>query len=169
MPVISNKVSAETLTPHNVVIRAYEIPKGIFRGAIQPLNRNGYFAIWNIENKQEVYYDIPSPRGFLGTEKIVTDEWSIHLLEQKEDMEVYQAARKNEAVSLKFQVPFRKRAYTFYVLRNDKDQEMIVFADLSEFWIDRGVFGYIVICKDSDATCNTKAADELHIKRTLIH
>ena len=139
MPVIYNEVSAEALTQHAVMIRAYEIPEGKFRGAIQPLDKRGYFEIWNIENKREVFYEIPSPRVFPGTEKIVTDEWNIRLQNIGRRL-MYQATRKDGVVSLKFKLPPKKRQYTIYVLRNNKHQELIVFVDLSEFIIDKGIF-----------------------------
>jgi len=169
MPVISNEVSAEVLTQHAAVIRAYEIPEGKFRGAVQPVNKRGYFHIWNIENNREIFYDIPSPRGFPGTEteKIVTDEWNIRLQDIGYRI-TYQATRKDGAVSLQFKLPPKKRQYTIYVLRNNKYQELIVFGDLSEFIVDKGIFGYIMVCRESDAAYDTKIAEDLPIKRTQI-
>jgi hypothetical protein len=167
MPVISNEVSAEALTQHAAVIRAYEIPEGKLRGAVQPLDKCGYFYIWNIENNREVFYEIPSPRGFPGTEKIVTDEWNIRLQDIGHKV-TYQATRKDGAVSLRFKLPPKKRQYTIYVLRNNKYQELIVFGDLSEFIVDKGVFGYIMVCRESDAVYDTKTAGDLPVKRTQI-
>ncbi|MHC4069824.1 MAG: hypothetical protein ACYSR8_09670 [Planctomycetota bacterium] len=168
MPVISDAVSAEALTKHTTIVRSYEIPKGKFRGAIHPLRGQEYFSIWNIENNREVFYDIPSPQEFQGFDKDVTDEWAIHLQEIKGFMAIYQATRKDGAISLEFKLPAKKRPYVIYVLRMNKGQELIVFADLSETVIDKGLFGYICVCKESDALCDIKATGELTIKRTKL-
>jgi hypothetical protein len=37
-----------------------------------------------------------------------------------------------------------KREYTFYVLKYEKEHELIVFSTLSEFVDDVGVFGYVI-------------------------
>jgi hypothetical protein len=83
-PALYENISVLPLTKNIEMIRAYDVPVGIFRGAVQPLNGNSIFVIWNIEGKREHWYHVNSPNGFCGTEKIVTNNWDVFLEAEKD-------------------------------------------------------------------------------------
>ncbi len=149
------EVNVKALTEHTTAtIKAYEIPYGKFRGMIQPISNCGYFDIWNFEKswassqfRKEVFYHVPSEPEFPGTEEVVTDQWDITLHKKSFNL-IYQATKKDGTISLQIELPYKKRDYTFYVLQNDNDQELIVFGDLSEFVEDNGIFGYVFVYSD---------------------
>jgi hypothetical protein len=143
-PQIYNNFKVNALTSHKVVITGYLIPKGIFRGAIQPLESHHSFEIWNIEKGKECWYNIPAPPEFCYNQKESTADWNISLLENHRDDAIYEIKRKDGKVAFQVQLPMPKREYTFYVLKYEKEHELIVFSTLSEFVDDVGVFGYVI-------------------------
>ena len=73
------------------------------------------------------------------------DQWHVKEGSISEGMKLYTIERKDGKKSLVIELPQKRRDYNFYMLRNDSDEETIIFMDIDEKISDTGLFGYIVI------------------------
>ncbi|MDH3976533.1 MAG: hypothetical protein OEV42_19895, partial [Deltaproteobacteria bacterium] len=67
------EIKAKALSKHNIYVKAYALPKGIFRGVFWDYrhisNTKNNFQLWIIydiddKSSKEVYLNIPTPDGF---------------------------------------------------------------------------------------------------------
>ena len=143
-PVLTHIPIANSIS-HNIQIQSYEIPKGIFRGVLWPSKEKKVFQIWLIVNHKEQFFDILPPEDFIDYEKQVTEDWTIKEKEKTNDKIVYLANKKDSSKSIELELPTKKRKYSFYILRNISGQELLIFMDISETIIDKGLFGFVLI------------------------
>jgi hypothetical protein len=144
-PVPSQDAHAQALSNHIVSISSYEIPRGIFRGVLWPDSKENNFIIWIIDKQKELYFQIPAPSEFIDYQDRTAD-WDIKLIDSQKNKITYVANKKSKMKSIQLELPRKKRAYVFYVLKNATGDEMLVFMDTSETVIDKkGLFGYVII------------------------
>lgn len=144
-PLPTQIAQAKVVSNHVIETKSYEIPKAIFRGVLWPSETTREFRIWIISNNKELFYNIPAPSGFAGDNKDVTADWMVKVNEMSSDRIIYLAERKDGSKSLKLEIPVKKRPYSFSVLKNASGTELLLFMDISEETVDRGLFGYVVI------------------------
>lgn len=135
------RASSETI--QNLSVQSYRIPKGIFRGVLWPSPNKPFFQIWLIKGSKDVYYDIPAPEKFEEYEMEVTTEWVFQLFKSNDHEKIYMARKKDNSKEVRITLPEKNREYTFNVLKNSHDDEIIIFMDISEAVIDIGLFGYM--------------------------
>lgn len=145
VPILSQDVKARAVTNHIIFTRSYEIPQGIFRGTLWPTKDRSTFQVWIIESGKELFFDITPPSEFANYEKEVTKNWEIKKTDLRDDTVIYLAERKDRKKAIKVELPVKKRTYSFSVLKNDEGKEMLIFMDISEDVIDKGLFGYVII------------------------
>lgn len=144
-PISSDVAQVKALGNYNVIFQSYEIPDGVFRGALWPSLDNVNFQIWLIDGDKENFYDIPAPSGFTKYEKETTEDWNFELLESTNAKQIYVANKKDNSKTIKIELPLKKRKYSFNVLKNLQGDELIIFMDISETVRDKGLFGYAMI------------------------
>lgn len=144
-PISSEVARAWSQTNHNVSIKSYEIPEGVFRGALWPSPNKGNFQIWLIDGGKEIFYDITAPSGFNEYEKETTEDWNFKLLDSTADKQTFVASKKDNSKSVKIELPLKKRKYSLNALKNMQGDELIIFMDISETVRDKGLFGYAII------------------------
>ena len=144
-PVLSNKAFAKALSSHLVDVKSYEIPKGVFRGALWPEKTDKNFTIWVISGSKELYFSIPAPASFVPYKKEVTEDWEIKFESKSSNKKIYTATKKDNSKLVKLELPIKKREYSFSVLSNDSGEEILIFMDISENITDKGLFGYVLI------------------------
>jgi len=147
-PISSDAAQVKALGNHRVSFKSYEIPEGVFRGALWPSPNNVNFQIWLVDKNKEKFYDIPAPSGFDRYEKETTEDWNFELLKTTEAKQIYVAKRNDDSKAIQLELPLKKRQYSFKVLKNAQGNELIVFMDISETVSDKGFFGYVVIKND---------------------
>jgi hypothetical protein len=146
-PISVNIESAKALTNHIIAISSYRIPNGIFRGVLWPSKENPNFKVWLIEKGKEVYFDIGTPSEFTTYERGSSEEWKITLTESSNAFKTYSAHKIDGSKSLQFVLPKKRREYSFSVLMNSEGNEILIFMDISEDIVDKGLFGFIEITK----------------------
>ena len=144
-PVSTEIVQVEAQTNHSVSIQSYEIPEGIFRGALWPKPDNENFQIWCIDGGKEIFYDINAPSHFRKYQNETTEDWSFKLVDSNAEKQIYVASNKDRSKIVTIELPVKKRKYNFSVLKNQDNNELIVFMDISETVRDKGLFGYVII------------------------
>lgn len=145
-PVPSQIVRAKAISNHAVTIRSYEIPDGIFRGVLWPSKTEKNFQVWIIKSDKEIFFNIPAPPEFTDDNKEITEEWKIKMTDASNNKQITYIAEKNDGTkSLQIDLPFKKRKYTFSVLSNALGNEMLLFMDISENVVDKGLFGYVIL------------------------
>ena len=144
-PISSDVARVKAPSNHNVSIQSYEIPEGVFRGALWPSPDNINFQIWLIDGGKEIFYDIPAPPRFIEYEKETTEDWNFKLLDSTEGKQIYVASKKDNSKTVQIELPLKKRKYSFSALKNLQGDELIVFMDISETVRDKGLFGYAII------------------------
>ena len=125
--------------------KSYDIPVGIFRGVLWPDPDVKKFKIWLTRKHEELIFKLPAPPEISNWKRQVTEQWQIKKTGGSGLIERYTAIKTGSKISVIFDLPMNKRAYTFYVLANELGQESILFMDLSEDISDQGLFGYIVL------------------------
>jgi hypothetical protein len=141
----SNLVSATALSNHYVEVVSYEIPKGLFRGALWPQKDRKFFVIWNIDDGRETFFELKPPPEFVNYEKEVTADWEFKIIEKSRSSLKYSLRKKDGSKQLHLLLPIKKRDYSFYALDNSSGDEILIFMDISEKIIDSGLFGYVTI------------------------
>ena len=156
-PVLSQVVQVEALTNHTVDIKSYKLPKGHFRGVLWSSLRNNRetFEIWIISGnkfigRKELFYYIQSPPEFTGKATDTTDEWAIEESILPKNRMTYLVRRKDGSKSIRLNMPLKKQHYSFAISENDNGDEIVLFMDISEYVVDNGIFGYVLIHKDRD-------------------
>lgn len=145
-PVPSQNAHVQALSDHLVIIRTYEIPRGIFRGVLWPDSKEKNFLIWIIDKQKESYFQISAPTEFIDHIYDKTADWDVKVVNTQDNSITYIATKKNKTKSVQLELPRKKRPYVFYVLRNAAGTEMLIFMDISETVIDKtGLFGYVII------------------------
>ena len=144
-PSTSQLASATVLTNHSIEVISYEIPKGIFRGALWPQKDKRFFEIWIIDDGQEKFFKLKSPLEFVNYEREVTANWEFKIIEKSDSSKKYLARKKDGSKSLHVELPSKKRDYSFSVLNNSSGDEIVIFMDISEKIVDTGLFGYVKI------------------------
>jgi len=147
-PISSDAAQVKAIGNHSVSFKSYEIPEGVFRGALWPSSNNVNFQIWLVDKDKEKFYDIPAPVGFDRYEKETIENWNFELLKTTEAKQIYVAKRNDDSKTIQLVLPLKKRPYNFKVLKNAQGNELIVFMDISETIRDKGLFGYVVIKND---------------------
>jgi hypothetical protein len=148
-PIPSQAAQGKALSNNTIVVSSYELPKGVSRGFLYPSDTNPNFQIW-ITNRlweEELFLDIPAPPGFQDYKETTanTDEWDFNVTKEGEDRIICFANRKDKSKSIQIELPSKKRNYAFEVLRNSLGEELLVFMDVSETVVDKGLFGYALI------------------------
>lgn len=147
-PVLSKNTNVQVISNNSVSIMSYEIPKGIFRGILWPDSENKNFVIWIVNSNRESFFNISAPREFIDNNDI-TDAWTIRKsTTSKNNRIIYLADRKDGSKSLQIDLPIKKREYSFSVLSNALGDELLIFMDISEKIVDKGLFGYVIIKKN---------------------
>ena len=141
----SQLASATVLSNHSIEVVSYEIPKGIFRGALWPQKDKKFFEIWIIDDGQEKFYELKSPPEFVNYEREVTDSWQFKIIEKSDNSIKYFVHKKDGSKSLHLELPNKKRNYSFAVLKNSSGGAILIFMDISEKIVDTGLFGYVTI------------------------
>lgn len=132
------------LSHNTMAFKEYEIPRSIFRGVLWPSEENGNFQIWTIKGQKENYYNISAPNDFaINTE--VTDQWDVGGVKDTGKTKIFRITKKDKSKSIELEVPIKKRNYNFAVLENEAKENLILFMDISESIMDKGLFGYILI------------------------
>ena len=156
-PVLSPFVQVEVLAGQVSDIRSYKLPKGNFRGVLWSSLRDSAktFEIWIVSGnefigRKELYYYIQVPTDFVDKTTNVTDDWIIEESILPKNRMSYLVKRKDGNKALLLTMPLRKQHYSFSILKNDYGDEIILFMDLSDYVVDNGTFGYVIICKDED-------------------
>ncbi|MCP4351215.1 MAG: hypothetical protein GY795_37600 [Desulfobacterales bacterium] len=144
-PVRSQEVKAIAVSDHTLFVQSYELPKGIFRGVLWPTEDAQWFEIWIIKNRKEIFFNIPPPSGFANYKNEVTKDWEINLSKVVGNKVVYFARRKDGKKIIEVELPVKKRKYTFSVLKNAVEEEILIFMDISEDIADKGLFGYVTV------------------------
>lgn len=144
-PAPSQLASATALSNHSIEVVSYEIPKGIFRGAQWPQKDKKFFEIWIIDDGREKFFELKSPPEFVNYEREVTDSWQFKIIEKSDSYIKYLVNKKDRSKSLHVELPNKKRDYSFAVLNNSSDGEILIFMDISEKIVDTGLFGYVMI------------------------
>jgi hypothetical protein len=144
-PLPSQLASATVLSNHFIEVISYEIPNGIFRGALWPQKDKEFFVIWIIDDGKEKYFKLKSPPEFVNYEREATDNWDIKIIEKSDSSKKYLARKKGGRKSLHLELPIKKRDYSFSVLNNSSGDEILIFMDISEIIVDTGLFGYVTI------------------------
>ena len=159
-PVLSQIVQVDVLTDHVVDIKSYELPKGSFRGALWFPKSPQSFEIRIVSGnkfigRKESFYHIPAPApsefstknidGIDGWIVDVTDDWIIEESILPENRMTYLLKRKDGSKAFQLYMPLRKQHYSFSVLKNDHGDEIVLFMDLSEYVVGKGIFGYVII------------------------
>ena len=144
-PAPSQLASATALSNHSIEVVSYEIPKGVFRGALWPQKDKKFFEIWIIDDGREKFFELKSPPEFVNYEREVTDNWQFKIIEKSDSYIKYLANKKDRSKSLHVELPNKKRDYSFVVLNNSSDGEILIFMDISEKIVDTGMFGYVII------------------------
>ena len=144
-PIPLHTVKVNALSDHRVDTKSYEIPKAIFRGVLWPTIDRQDFTIWIIDRGKEFFLHVPPPPGFATYNKEVTENWQISQSNLSEDKVLYSVQRKDSTKAVKIELPICKREYSFAVLNNDDGEEMVVFMNISEDVVDKGLFGYVKI------------------------
>lgn len=147
-PILAHLVHAKSLYDQEPVVKSYEIPQGILRGALWPSSAEGNFRIWLVQGKKDVFFDIPAPQGFDRSIQEVTEEWDFKAYNRKQDRVMCLASRKDGKKTIEIDLPLRKRPYSFFALANPSGSELVVLMDMSENVTDRGLFGYVVVDQD---------------------
>ena len=148
-PVFSQIVQAEALTNHVVDIRSYKLPKGYFRGVFWS-SESPQFEIWIILGnkfigKKTLYYNLLVPPEFIDNLANVTDDWIIEESVLPKNRMTYLIKRKDENKVIRLNMPFRKQHFSFAISKNDNGDEIVLFMDISEYVIGKGIFGYVII------------------------
>jgi hypothetical protein len=144
-PSHSQLASATALSNHSIEVISYEIPKGIFRGALWPQKDKKFFEIWVIDNSQEKFFELKSPPEFVNYEREVTANWEFKVIEKSDSSKKYLVRKKDGSKSLHMELPIKKRDYSFSVLNSSSGDEIVIFMDISEKIVDTGLFGYVTI------------------------
>lgn len=144
-PSHSQLASATVLSNHSIEVISYEIPNGIFRGALWPQKDKKFFVVWIIDDGKEKYFELKSPPEFVNYEREVTANWDFKIIEKSGSSKKYLARKKNGRKSLHLELPVKKRGYSFSVLNNSSGDEILIFMDISEIIVDTGLFGYVTI------------------------
>lgn len=147
-PISSNTARVKAMGNQNVSFMAYEIPEGVFRGALWPSPNNVNFQLWIINGDKEKFYNVPAPSGFSQYEKETTEDWDFKLLKATEAKKVFVAQKEDSNKAIQIELPLKKRQYSFRVLKNSQGDELVIFMDISESIRDEGLFGYAVIRND---------------------
>lgn len=144
-PIPSEVGKVRVQSKQKVDVQSYEIPEGIFRGALWPTPGNSNFQIWMIKGSKDVFFNIATPQGFKSYESETTKDWSFKLEDKTVSKQIFIVSRKDRSKSVTIELPYKKRGYSFDVLENKQGAELIIFMDISETIIDKGLFGYAVI------------------------
>jgi hypothetical protein len=144
-PSLSVHAKAQALSNHSIQIVSYEIPKGIFRGALWPSEGKNFFEIWIIDDGKEKIFDLEAPPEFMNYKKAALSEWEFQLIEISDSSKKYLVRRNDGSKSLHLELPIKKRDYSFTVLNNSSGNEILIFMDISERIVDSGLFGYVTI------------------------
>lgn len=141
-----DSVAVRSLTEHTVHAEAYELPKGVFRGALWPTNeKNNTFELWLIRNGRELFFDIPPPDDFGFYEDDETNNWNISQSTMTDYQVRFNAERRDKKIAIYIELPIKNTDYGFKVIKGSKDKEMIIFMTITESIIDKGIFGFIMI------------------------
>ncbi len=146
--VLSDDVKISALSDHILFTQSYEIPESVFRGALWPNKDRRSFKIWVIAKGKEIFFEILPPSEFINYRKEVTENWEIketRFSGSKGSTIVYLAERKDGKRKFEVELPVKKRKYSFSVLENFVGEEMLIFMDISEDVVDKGLFGYVTI------------------------
>ncbi len=143
-PTPNKAVYAKALSNHIVKVRSYEIPMSIFRGVLWPSGNRKNFQIWIIDGQKELFFEIPVPVNFVNYHKEVTKNWRFTVRDDFETR-VCLAEKKDGSRSIQMELPVKKRSYKISVLDNSLGEEMVIFMDISETVVDKGLFGFVVI------------------------
>lgn len=143
-PIPSNMANVRMLSDNKIISETFEIPKSIFRGVLWPSKGNENFQIWTIEGRKENFYNIPAPKNFTNNTE-VTKQWDIKAVKSKNETKLYKITKKDKSKSLELELPVKKRDYNFAVLKNESNNDLILFMDISEDIKDKGLFGYILV------------------------
>ena len=149
-PVLSQIVQVEVLTNHVVDIKSYELPKGSFRGALLFQKSPQSFEIRIVSGNKfigikELFYHIPAPPEFIDNNIDVTKDWIIEESILPKNRMTYLLKRKDGNKAFQLYMPLREQHYSFSVLKNDHGDEIVLFMDLSEYVVGKGIFGYVII------------------------
>lgn len=135
-------VKIEKTTNAEILVFAYKLPKGIFRGALWPTLENNHFRIWYNSGKNDKFIKIPSPGNFLEFKLETNKKWTIKC-ENENNICTISNYRNTEKVLLKFSENFGP--ITFSIMRNEFNEDLIIFMNNSEEIIDVGIFGYLIM------------------------
>ena len=143
-PTPSNMAKVRMLTDNKIISETFKIPKSIFRGVLWPSKGNENFQIWTIDGRKEFFFNIPAPRNFTNNTE-VTKQWDIKTVKSEHKRKLYKITSKDKSKALELELPIKRRDYNFAVLKNESDDYLILFMDISEDINDKGLFGYILI------------------------
>lgn len=144
-PASSEHAKAQALSNHSIQIVSYDIPEGIFRGALWPSEGKNFFEIWIIDDGEEKFFNLEAPPEFMNYKKTALSEWEFKLIEISDSSKKYLVRKNDGSKSLHLELPIKKRDYSFTVLNDSSGNEILIFMDISERIVDSGLFGYVTI------------------------
>lgn len=138
------------ISPTGYSIRSvilYEVPSGAVRAIGGPDSQKQAFELLINANKKEMFCNIPVPQTFVDKIENISGEWDWFLKEKSANKLCYILKKKDQESTFQIELPNRNKTYTFFMLRNNINCELIVFCDLSETIESKSVFGYVFIDK----------------------
>ena len=148
-PVQSQDAKVTSQSNHVVSVISYEIPKGIFRGVLWPNSTTQYFEVWIIDGSKEKFFKISAPPELIVDFEDITKSWTVKKVGIDKNRVVYAAVNSDISQSLKIELPVKKRDYRFTILNNASGDVVILFMDIDENIVDSGIFGYVLMKKQS--------------------
>lgn len=142
-PLPSGDVRARVISGQAVDVKAFEIPKGVFEGVELPAYSKNKMNFQITVRGRETSY-VPAPREFSDA-KESTNEWSMPEFETTQKRKLYLAVRSDKSKAVLLDLPLKKRRYYICILKNGIGDEMIVFMDIMDKIVDKGLFGYVMI------------------------
>jgi hypothetical protein len=134
----------KVLSNHKIQLAAYRIPTGTFRTVLWPSEDAVYFDI-TVGGEKERIFQIPVSENLI-YDKETNGQWEgFTIIRIKGNRVTYRADNENKHISLEIELPIKKRHYDLCSYQTTSGREVVLFMDLSEFVIDEGLFGYILI------------------------
>jgi len=155
-PVLSEVVQVEALTNHVVDIKSYKLPKGYFRGVFWP-SASPQFEMWIVSGNKfigykELSYYIQAPYDFIDETTVVTDDWIIEESILPKNKMSYLVKKMDGNKAIRLSMPFKKQHFSFAISENEHGDEIVLFMSITEYVVDNGIFGYVVIKSNGVST-----------------
>ena len=159
-PLSASAYTVRSLSAHKVTSQAYTLPEADFRSIFWPYkdddNSVGKFEMRIIKNHKEIFIDVKTPEGFhedlrrydedfYKDGRFFTGDWVFEIKKELESEIIYSGNNAKKNVSLEITLPKKIADYEFVALRNKLNKEILLFFNISENVIERGIFGYVLL------------------------